>query len=209
MNTTFATALVVLLIFAGCAAPELATVPPSQTELVSMTPLPPITSMSGAFGIRLVAVFRVLPDGSTAEVTLMRSSGDKDWDRPAIDSMKQWHFVPLTGNTKPEDRLIRLAVIVQVQDPVVMQLAEMVITSKEKADSLYALLKEGADFDALAASTFTTEAVGTWKPRAVVNVVRYPGHVRDALCTLRSNQVSEPIRVGLDYLIFKKYKADN
>lgn len=209
MNATFATLLVVLLLVAGCATPELATSPPSQTELVSMTPLPPITSMSSAFGIKLVAVFRVLPDGSTEEVTLIRSSGDKNWDRPAIDSMKQWRFVPFTGDTAREDRLIRLAVIVQVQDPVVMQLAEMVISSKEKADSLYDLLKEGADFEALAASTFTATAVGSWKPRASVNVVRYPSHVREALCTLRSNQISEPIRIGLDYVIFKKYKAEN
>ena len=69
--------------------------PDPQSELVFMTPFPLVTSPTIAFGVKLIAVFQVLPDGTTKDVTLVRSSGDAEWDRPAIDSMKQWRFVPL------------------------------------------------------------------------------------------------------------------
>jgi TonB family protein len=174
-----------------------------------MTPLPHVTSLATAFGVKLVAVFRVLPDGSTRDVTLLRSSGDVEWDRPAIDSMKQWRFIPITGDAPREDRLIRLAVVVQVQDPVVLQLAEIVLPSKGIADSLYALLNQGTDFETLGGRLLPDGTTGTWKPRTSANIVRFPAYVREVLCQLRSNQVSEPIRIGLDYVMFKKYKPDN
>ncbi len=208
MNTTLTAVLVILLLFAGCAAPQHAAAPTPETELVSMTPLPPITSIATAFGVKLVAIFHVLPDGTTKDVTLLRSSGDAEWDRPAIDSMKQWRFIPATADGPREERLIRLAVVVQVQDPVVMHLAEMVVPTRSKADSLYRLLKEGADFESLAEQAVAGGSEGLYKPVASVNLVRFPGHVREALCTLRTNQVSEPIRIGLDYVIFKRYAAE-
>ena len=208
MNTTVAAVLVALLLFAGCAVPHQAVAPESQSEIIAMTPLPPVTSMATAFGVKLVAVFHVLPDGSTKDVTLLRSSGDVEWDRPAVDSMKQWRFVPLTSDKAREDRLVRLAVVVQIQEPVVMQLAEMVLPNKARADSLYALLKGGADFESLAASALAGGTEGSWKPVTTVNLVRFPSHVRETLCTLRSNEITGPIRIGLDYVIFKRYAAE-
>lgn len=208
MNTAFATLLILVLLFAGCAAPSLVVAPEPQSELVLMTPLPPVTSMTTVFGIKLIAVFQVLPDGTIKDVTLVRSSGDVEWDRPAIDSMKQWRFVPITDDKEPTDRLIRLGVIVQIQDPVVLKLAEIVISEKQKADSLYALLKGGGSYEFLGESMASRGAGASWKPATAVNLARYPTRVRETLCTLRSDEVTEPIRIGVDYVIFKRYRAE-
>lgn len=209
MNTTRTAVIIAVLLFAGCVTPYQTTAPESQSELISMTPLPPMTSMATAFGVKLAAVFHVRPDGSTQDVTLLRSSGDSEWDRPAIDSMKQWRFIPLTSDKPREDRLIRLAVVVQVQDPVIIRLAEMVFPSKARADSMYMLLRAGAGFETLAAQTLAGGPEGSWKPVSPVNLVRFPRHVRETLCRLQTNEISEPIRIGLEYVIFKKYGAEN
>jgi TonB family protein len=207
MNTPVAVALVLLLLFAGCTAPNRAIAPEPDTELILLTPLPPLSTYATGFGVKLRVLFHVLPDGSTKEVSYLRSSGDPEWDRSAADSLIRWRFTPVTGNMEPADRWIRYAIVVQAQEPVVMQLAEMVIPSQAKADSLFALLKDGADYDSLCVRALKGGTEGSWKAAESVNIARYPGHVREALCGMRPDQVVGPIRIGLNYVIFKRYRS--
>jgi TonB family protein len=196
--------IALLLLFSGCTAPRQAVLPEQQTELILLTPLPPLSSFATAFGAKLSVIFHILPDGSTKDVTLLNSSGDTEWDRLTLDSLKQWHFTPLTGEKEKADRWIRYAIVVQVQEPVIMQLAEMVIPAQRKADSLFALLKDGADFETLARQALTGEKEGTWKPAESVNLARYPARVKQVLTTLRPDHFTDPIRIGLNYVIFKR-----
>jgi hypothetical protein len=208
MRTTTLFFLVAALLFAGCSSSRMTTVPESQTEIISLSPLPVLTTAT-AFGVRLVVMFHITPDGVPSEVVFVRSSGDASWDGPAIDSMMQWRFTPLTAGKEKVDRWIKYAVVVQVQEPTILRLAEMVTSSQWKADSLYALLKQGADFESLARSALRGGTDEYWKPAEAVNLARFPSHVRDALCPLRSDDVTEPIRIGLSYVIFKKYRQTN
>ncbi len=205
--TARAASLTLVLLFAGCAAPHQATAPDSKTELILLTPLPPVTSYAMAFGMRLTALFDVRPDGTTKDVSLLQSSGDLQWDSLAVDSLRQWRFTPVPIGGEQTDRWLRYGVVVQVQEPVVMRLAEMVVPNRRKADSLSTLLKEGADFESLAMRTLPGGAEGVWNPPKQVNLARYPGHVRDVLTTLRPQQITEPIRIGLNYVIFKRYRS--
>lgn len=200
-----AAALIPLLVLAGCAAPHQTAAPDSHTELIRLTPLPPLTSHAMAFGVKLSVVFNVLPDGSTKGVSLLQSSGDPDWDSMAVDSLSQWRFTPLTGEKEQSERWIRYGVVVQVQEPIVMRLAEMIVPNRRKADSLSALLKGGADYDSLAVQALTGGAGGSWRPPESVNIARYPSRVRETLNTLRPDEITEPVRIGLDYVIFKRY----
>ena len=209
MNKTLASAMLLMLLAGGCAAPQQAIAPDPKLELISMTELPPLSSPAIGFGVKLVALFQVRPDGTTKDVTLVRPSGVPEWDRPAIDSMKQWRFTPLATGEQQVDRWLRHAVIVQVQDPVVMRLAEMVVPTQHMADSLFALLEGGADFDALGRRASKESEGGFLKQAEAVNIARYPSHVRNTLSLLRPDQVSRPIRIGLNYVIFKRYHLDN
>jgi hypothetical protein len=208
MRTTTPALLIMALLFAGCTATRVTTEPDPQTELISLSSLPMLTTAT-AFGARLIVMFHVMPDGVPKEVVFVRPSGDASWDGPAIDSMMQWRFTPITGEKEKVDRWIRYAIVVQVQEPTIMRLAEIVTPSRRKADSLYVLLKKGADFESLAKTALSGAADEYWKPAEPMNLARFPGHVREALCPLRSDDVSEPIRIGLNFVIFKKYHQLN
>ncbi len=204
-----AAALLALLLLTGCATSNRGIAPEPRTELILLTPLPPLTSRAMAFGVKLNVMFHVLPDGTTKEASLLNSSGDPDWDSLALDSLRLWRFTPLVREKEPPDRWVRYGVVVQVQEPIVMRLAEMVIPDRQRADSLFTLLKEGSDFESLGAKSLTGGTEGTWKPPELVNLARYPGHVREKLCTLRTDQFTEPIRIGLTYVIFKRFPTRN
>lgn len=204
MTTHSVVVFLVLLLLTGCSAPRQVSAPDPHNELILLTPLPTLTSFATAFGTRLSAVFHVSPDGTVMDVSLIRSSGDPEWDRVAMDSLRQWRFAPIAGSEKPADRWIRYGIVVQIQEPVLMQLAEMIIPTQRKADSLYALLKEGADFESLARKALTGGAEGSWRPAECANLARYPDQVRAAVIKLHSDQVSEPLRLGTNYVIFKR-----
>jgi TonB family protein len=154
----------------------------------------------------LSAVFHVLPNGIVKEVSLLRSSADPEWDLSALDSLKQWRFASIAEEKNPGDRWIRYGIVVQVQEPVMMQLAEILVSAQNTADSLYALLKGGTDFESLGLRASTGRANWSWKPAEAVNLARYPDHVREAVSRLHVDQVTEPIRLGLNYVIIKRYR---
>lgn len=202
-----AAALLTLLLLTGCATSNRGIAPEPKTELILLTPLPPLTSRAMAYGVKLNVLFHVLPDGTTVEASLLNSSGDPDWDSLAVDSLKLWRFTPLTAEKEAPDRWVRYGVVVQVQEPIEMRLAEMVVPDRQRADSLFELLNKGSDFEALGVEALTGGKAGSWKPPELVNLARYPGHVREKLCILRTDHFTEPIRIGLNYVIFKRFQT--
>jgi len=209
MNATRLGVLVTLLLFIGCATTQHAPTPSGQQELVAMTPLPPLASISFLGGLKLNAMFRLQNDGSVAEVKLLRSSGDPSWDAGAIDSMKQWRFAPLPQDTAPADHWIRFAIVVQVQEPVVMNLGEISSPDQREADSLYVLLQHGASFDSLARRGRQAGSPETDWFFPSVNIARYPQYVREQLAGLRANTFTRPLRVGTKYMIYQRFRCSD
>jgi TonB family protein len=209
MNGTRSVILLTLLLFLGCASPQYTDVLPAQLDLVTMTPLPPLTSISNLGGLKLNALFRLLNDGTVAEIKLLRSSSDPKWDAQAIDSMKLWRFTPFSGQPTPTDRWIRFAIVVQIQEPIVMTLGELVSLNLREADSLYLLLQQGAQFDSLARSRQREASSGTDWFFPSVNIARYPHDVRQQLTGLPVNGYTHPLRVGAKYLIYKRFRCDS
>lgn len=209
MNTTVIGVLVTLLLFLGCAATQHADISSAQQDLVAMTPLPPLSSISLLSGLKLNALFRLQNDGSVAEIKLLRSSGDPHWDAQAIDSMKQWRFTPLPRDAAPVDHWTRFAIVVQIQEPVVMSLGELVSPGPREADSLYLLLQKGAQFDSLARRVTQGSSAGTDWFFESVNIAKYPPHVREQITGLRVNNFTHPLRVGTNYVIYKRFHRDD
>ncbi len=209
MNAPATCACVTLLLFAGCVATRQTDVPPTQQELVAMTPLPPLSSISLLSGLKLNAMFRIQDDGSVAEVKLLRSSGDPHWDVLAIDSLKHWRFTPRPRNAASVDHWIRFAIVVQVQEPMIMSLGEIVLPNPQEADSVFALLQNGSPFDSLAAHTPQGTSSGTHWFIGSVNIAKYPQHIREQLSTLRGNGFTHPLRVGTTFVIYKRFPVDD
>jgi TonB family protein len=205
MKYTILSLTLMLIMFAGCTPSRQAAMQPSQPELVSMTSLPTLMTGSANMGLKFNVLFHVMKDGTVSEVRLETTSGDAEWDASAIDSMKQWRFTAPSGDGSTIDRWIRSVVIVQIQHPLVLTLGELLCADKQEADSLYALLIGGADFNTLARQPRVAQSARPGGFLGSVDIATFPKHVRDQLRKLTVNDFTRPLRVGAQYIIYMKY----
>lgn len=194
------------MVLIGCSATQHISVPIEQPELISTAPLPPLASVSYAGGLNLRVMLHVMEDGTIADARLLESSGDSEWDSLALQSMKKWRYTPALRDGVPVDLWVRQLIVVQVQEPIILKLGELVSSNEHKADSLYTLLQNGADFDTLVKQTPGIPSHGQSGFRGAVDIATYPRHVRDQLKKLRLDEFTRPIRVGLNYVIYRRYK---
>ena len=178
------------------------------SEVVSMSPLPPLASSFPAGVLKLNVLFRVLNDGSVAEVNMLVPTGDPVWDASAIDSMRQWRFTADPHDTLATDRWIRMAVLVRVEESIVMNLGELIAAGRQEADSLHSLLVGGIDFLTLAKQVRVGSSNTIGRSLGAIDIARYPRHVRDELRKLRVNGMTEPIRLGGNFVIYKRFALD-
>jgi len=193
------------ILLAGCTAGRQAEAPADQTEVISMAPLPPLTPASAARGLTLNVLFHVLNDGTVQDVRMLGSSGDSEWDSLAARSMKKWRFALSGHDSTGGDRWFREKVVVQVQEPIVMNLGELVSSSGQQADSVYTLLEKGVDFDTLAKEVRGITSAEYCRCPGAVEIARFPRHVRNELMKLGVNDVTHPLRLGGKYVIYKRF----
>jgi TonB family protein len=198
--------ILMLVLLAGCCGSRQVTIPEDSPDIISMTALPPYAYSLREIQLRLIVFFHLMDDGSVADVRLQSTSGDSEWDAAAIDSMKQWRFTELSPTSPPGGRWIRRAIVVQVQEPIVMTLGELVTDRKEEADSLYALLRSGIDFYTLAKRIREGTTTETGRFIGDVDIARFPEQVRNEVRKLRVNRFTHPIRVGDKYVIYQRFE---
>jgi len=154
--------------------------------------------------LRLDIRLHIAADGSVDDVDLLRSSGDASWDSLAVDQIRKWKYVPASAGGKAIPLWIMQSVLVQFVSPMPMYLAEIVCSSREIADSLYARIEAGEDF----ASVARTASIG---PTAVsggvlgeVDIRTYPKEVLEVLRKLSVGAYTKPLEVGVQFIIFKR-----
>jgi TonB family protein len=189
----------------GCAASRPPEVSAEGPEVISMAPLPPLTSISTVRGLTMNVLFHLLRDGTVQDVRILGSTGDRGWDSLAAQSMKQWRFTPIAHDSVTGDHWFRQKVIVQIQEPVVMDLGELVCHSQAEADSLYLLLERGADFDTLARRVQGISSAEYYRSPGAVEIARFPQHVRSELMKLGLNAFTPPLQLGHSYVIYKRF----
>lgn len=205
MKYTMTFLLVILLMLTGCTVTRQVVDVDSRLELVSMSSLPPHPSITFAGKMKLNVVFRVLNDGTIAEVRVLGSSGYPDWDLAAIDSMKRWRFAVTTNGGSLSEHSIRYTIIVHAEESIVMTLSQLVAGNQREADSLYSLLKSGILFDTLAKQFRAGSSNELGRFLGAIDIARYPQHVREELRRLPANDFTHPLRLGETYLIFKRF----
>ncbi len=199
--------ILTLLLAAGCASVQPTTTPSDQPEIVFMAPLPPYPSNIPLSGLRFTVMLHVMDNGAVGEASMVGTSGDVGWDSTAIQSIKHWKFQPAKQNGKPVASWLRQAVIVQIQEPVVLYLGEIVLPRRDAADSLYALLTNGMSFETLAMqSVAASHDHGGYL--GAVDIAVFPKAVRDKLKDLAIGDITPPIKLGADYVIYKRFKSD-
>jgi len=185
---------ITLLLLTGCGGTHEVAEPTERVELISMTSLPPVAPGSYKTGMRLHVLIHILQDGTVESVKMLGSGIQSEWDSLALQSMKQWRYAPFRRNGVPVDIWFRQLVVVQIQEPTILTIGELVSSSRHEADSLYALLEKGNDLDSL-----FHRAIGTF------DIVKYPQNVRDVLRTLDPGEYTSPLRRGEEYVIFKRF----
>lgn len=206
MNNMRAILLLCVVILAGCPpTPDtIHTAPPSSIE--HMTTLPPVTSVTHVGKIELTVFFYVLKNGTVEEVRLMTSSGDPTWDSAVVDSLKRWRFAPVADESPSESRWIRYTIHVEIVEPILMNLGEIIALNRQEADSLYTLLTEGMDFSRIASEIRegTNEQLG--KLLGTTNIMQYPDYIRAELVKLRVCRFTRPIERGDKFVIYKRFR---
>jgi TonB family protein len=194
MKQTVTITLTALIFLAGCGVSRQTEEMPEQLEFITLTQLPPLTLDKNLFGLKMNLLLHVKQDGTIDNARMMGSSGDPVWDSLALQSVRQWRCAPPLRDGVPAEVWARQLVIVQVQTPMLMTIGQLTVPTREAADSLYGLVSKGVEFDHLFVPDLKT-----------IDVNIYPGRVREQLKRLKENETTPPLRLGSQYLIFKRF----
>ena len=200
--------LFMCVLLTGCVATQQSNTPPDQPELISMAPLPRLLEVVPMEGFKLNVLLHVAEDGTVTDVKLLGSGGTPEWDSLAAQSMKKWRFTVPRRDGVPVSLWIRKVMIVQIQERVVRNVGEIVSATQQEADSLYSLVRAGADFDSLSRHTRGTVQDGQGGYLGTVDLAVFPQHVREILQKLREDEVTHPVRVGDKFVIYKRFRKN-
>ncbi len=119
--------------------------------------------------------------------------------------MKQWRYAPPLRNGVPTDVWVHQQIVVQFDDPILMSLSHLSAYSQSQADSLYALLVRGTEFETLV-QQFAATSHERGGFLGTVDIRTYAPRIREALKDLREGEFTRPLRMGDKYEIYKRVK---
>lgn len=196
--------VIAALLFCGCASFE----PPDShytlPELINQVSLPQWPYAPSAVALSFTFRVHIAADGSVKDAVIETHSGSNEWDSLAVAQVRKWQYSPALVNGRPTSLWIRQTVSVLFEKPLMMRLAELVCPERSLADSVYAMLAAGAPFDSLArkySSSLTRELGGVV---GEVDIHTYPNRIRQELSHLRSGQITKPLTLGRQFVIYKK-----
>ncbi len=188
----------------GCASTQSMDMPEKMPRLIEQEPFPPMSETLFASHSELDLRILIADDGSVMKADLLNPSGDGVWDSLAVDRMKQWKFSPAIQNGKPISMWINFHARVKFELPVYIGLAEIECKSSSVADSVYALLRAGEDFDLLVSNFSISKSKENHGDLGQVDITRYGESVKHVLTELKENEYTEPVSMGEHFVIFKR-----
>ncbi len=192
-----------ILCFVGCASMR-HTPDASVPQVLLKHPLPPIPETFSRLSFDLDMVLFILQDGSVNKARLLKGSGDAEWDTLAVASIKLWRFAPAHVGNQPISTWFHLRTNVRYADLQIMNLAEILCTTWEEADTVYKAIGQGKDFGELAMNYSVDPSREMKGALGEVNINMYPEEINRALEKLAVNAHTKPIKYGDLYVIFKR-----
>jgi len=196
----------VLLILSGCGAVQQADQEPAHQVLVKVSPLPVFASGPSPRDMNIRVAFRVLRDGTVADIRVLDSPADPGWNSAAVELMNHWRFSQAGESARPEGQWIQYSLVIHAEEPVVMTLGEISASTKDEADSLYKLLDSEFAFPWVPARASVDSSTGLARLLGPVDIAAYPQRVRDELRKLRIHHFTRPLRLGNSYVIYVRFE---
>ena len=195
--------LLCLVCFIGCSFMK--EIPDgSMPHLLIQSPLPPFPETLTHQVTELEIVIFVLEDGTVGKARMLKGSGDAEWDSLALSSMKQWRFTPARMDNKPVSSWFHMKSTIRIASPQYMNLAEILCTTEEEADSVYDAIGQGKNFNELAMRCSVDPSREMGGILGNVNINLYPENIRKPLSKLVINDYTKPLKYGDLYAIFKR-----
>jgi parvulin-like peptidyl-prolyl isomerase len=173
-------------------------------ELIEQSALPAIPSTVIAEQFRVHANLFIDETGRVTNVNFTQPTGIESWDSLAKESIAGWRYTPALVKGRPSKVCLKQCIIVDVVQPVYLDLYEIVCASLEDANKIIETLNNGGDFKALASAYSTANSRNNKGYLGRTNINLYPSDIREKLQLLKENQYSQPIKSGDRYFIFKR-----
>jgi hypothetical protein len=195
--------LLCLVCFIGCSSMNEIS-DGSVPQLLIQSALPPFPATLTQPIFELEIVMFIMEDGTVGKTRMVKGSGDAAWDSLALSSMKQWRFTPARMDNKPIGSWFRMQSTLRYANPQYMNLAEILCTTEEEADSVYNAIEQGQNFNELAMRCSVDPSREMSGMLGEVNINLYPENIREPLSKLAMNDYTKPIKYGDLYVIFKR-----
>jgi len=197
--------LLCIVCFVGCSSMKYIT-DPSVPQVLLKHPLPPIPASFSRLSFDLDMVLFIQEDGSVGKTRLLKGSGDTEWDSLAVESIKKWRFTPARTGNQPISAWFHLRTNVRYAELQMMNLAEILCTTREEADTVYKALEQEQDFGELAMKYSVAPTREMKGILGETNINMYPKNINEAIEKLSVNEYTKPIKYGDLYVIFKRLK---
>ena len=89
-----------------------------------------------------------------------------------------------------------------------MSLSEIAYADRKGADSIYALLMMGENFDSLARTVSIAASREQNGKLGDVDIRTYPFHIQEELAKLNVGDITVPLQLGQSFIIFKRLAAE-
>jgi len=201
------TAIVCLCLFCliGCSSMK-QTSEGTAPQVLIQSQLPQIPASIQNPVFELDVVMFVMEDGTVGKTRMLKGSGDAAWDSLALSSIRQWRFTPARMDNKPIGSWFHMQSTLRYADPQYMNLAEILCTSREEADSVYNVIEQGQNFNELAMRYSVDPSREMGGMLGDVNINVFPENIRKSLSKLIINEYTKPMKYGDLYAIFKRLR---
>ncbi len=193
-----------IVLWCGCASIQPQELPDKLPHLIEQEPFPPMSyalfKTHHEFDLKL----QIEDNGNVLKAEILNPTGDAEWDSMAVQRIGKWRFSPAIHAGNPIRMWVTIRAYVKAEEPLTMGLADFVCMDPRLADSVYSLLLSGEDFGRLVSLFSISKSKANNGDLGQVDIHRYTKGVQKTLLQLKENEITEPLAMGQQYVIFKR-----
>jgi hypothetical protein len=202
MKSTLLVTVLFIVTLSGCKSSR--PMPESSVQYpVRISAFPPPIEQTRLREITIDIVLLVETDGRVSDALIVGPGLSSSWNAIAIDSVKTWRFSALTNTDKTEPTWYRRSVRVLFQDPTILPLAEIEMTSAEIADSVHQVLRNSFNFEAFVRENQLHPDIRI-KIDDETDLSQFPEFLRFELQSLRPERFTRPINLDGKFYIYRR-----